>query len=105
MDNANLLNRELVLDTLETTPLHIDGIRIGKTIFSQYGEQCRVKLFEAVKQLPVSDAEYIRHGYWEVVGKTEAGSNIIRCSVCGKERKGAGKSNYCRDCGAKMDAR
>lgn len=100
----NVIDRERVIETLKTAPLHITGIRIGKTILSQYSERCRNTLISAVSELPtVPDVEKVRHGYWIDHGKTDKGSSIIQCSYCGKERKGAGKSKYCRDCGAKMD--
>lgn len=98
------IDREKVIETLKNAPLHITGIRIGKTILAQYAEGCRTTLINAVGAIPSEpDVERVRHGYWIDCGKTEKGSRIIQCSYCGKERAGAGKSDYCRDCGAKMD--
>ena len=99
----NLVNRETVIDTLKTTPVHVSGVRLGKLILPQYEDKCREAFIKAVKNMPHADAEYVRHGYWIELGKTEKGSPVIQCSVCGQTRKGAGKSKYCRDCGAKMD--
>ena len=47
----------------------------------------------------------VKHGHWIVVGKTEGGSNILKCSVCGKVRRGVAMTPYCKDCGAKNKRR
>lgn len=100
----NLVSRDTVIDTLRTTSVHISGVRLGKLILPQYEDKCREAFIKAVLDMPQADAEYVHHGYWIDMGKSEKGSSIIQCSVCGKTRKGTGKSKYCRDCGAKMDA-
>lgn len=41
-------------------------------------------------------------GQWIVVGKTWSGANTLKCSHCGKTRRGSMKSAFCRDCGADM---
>ena len=42
-------------------------------------------------------------GYWIKVGKTEGGANILKCSICEKVRRGVAYTNYCKDCGARME--
>ena len=65
-----------------------------------------VKYFNAVYNLilkqPTADVEEVKHGEWIVVGRTKGGSAILKCSHCGRVRKGHGKSAFCCDCGAKM---
>ena len=101
----NIINRDDVIETLRTTPIHVTGVRLGKLILPQYENKCREIFIEAVQHVsPLDDVEPVRHGYWVERGKTEKGSTIIQCSYCGKERAGIAKSKYCRDCGAKMDA-
>ena len=56
-----------------------------------------------VKIANAADAEEVRHGAWEIVGRTKSNSAILKCSCCQRVRKGHGKSSYCPDCGAKMD--
>lgn len=54
---------------------------------------------EAIENAPTIDAEPVRHGRWE--GKRWSYS----CSICGglSPEDGGVKTNYCPDCGAKMD--
>lgn len=100
----NIIDRNVVIEVLENTPVHVTGVRLGKLILPQYEEKCRATFIEAVRNMdPVKDVEYIRHACWVDCGKTEKGSAIIMCSRCGKKRAGVAKSLYCRDCGAKMD--
>lgn len=61
--------------------------------------------------MPVADATPVVHGRWEGIDSTfwrwtSAGAIpvvriVYRCSNCG--RKSAIKTNYCPNCGAKMD--
>lgn len=46
------------------------------------------------------DAEPVRHGKWEVC---ENDPTYVRCSECGELNCEAYPSNYCPECGAKMD--
>lgn len=99
----DLISRTEALKALEDAKVFVRGMSIGKTILTEYTNQCRESFMDAVRNVEATDADYIRHGCWIVIGKTEKGANILRCSVCGIERRGIGKSAYCRDCGGKMD--
>ena len=99
----DLISRSAALKALEDAKPRVSGMRLGKVILAEYAKQCREGFVDAVNNVAPADAEYVRHGRWIVVGKTEKGSTILRCSVCGIERKGVNKTTYCRDCGAKMD--
>lgn len=101
---SDLISREKALEALYDARVRVMGMRIGKTILSEYAKQCRDAMINAIKGVPGADAEYIRHGYWIEMGKTEKGSRILKCSCCKTERKGVSKSAYCKDCGCKMDA-
>ena len=50
-----------------------------------------------------TDVAEVVHGKWKVVGRTKSNSAILKCSCCERVRRAHGKSNYCPDCGAKMD--
>lgn len=61
-----------------------------------------------IKRLPVADVAEVRHGKWrgwhgdKMVGVDEYRHyHYNTCSECGKGN--AVKSNYCPNCGAKMD--
>ena len=100
---SDLIRREKALEALYGARVRVMGMRIGKIILSEYAKQCRDAMINAIKEVPGADAEYVRHGYWIDMGKTEKGSRILKCSCCETERKGISKSAYCKDCGARMD--
>lgn len=52
----------------------------------------------SIDEVPTVDAEPVRHGYWIDVNYD---GSLWRCSVCGETQ--CCKSNYCADCGAKME--
>lgn len=54
--------------------------------------------FVVINEQPTVEAEPIRHGHWEDI---DGDGSIWRCSVCGEVQ--CCNSNYCGDCGAKMD--
>ena len=64
------------------------------------------------KAIPAADVAPVRHGRWDdipnaymsVVSKTGAyHGNATTCSVCLDVNPNAFKTNYCPNCGAKMD--
>jgi hypothetical protein len=55
-----------------------------------------------VKNLPTIDAEPVRHGRW--IDGTSRGSYSIYCSYCGSHKETICPSEYCPNCGARMDA-
>lgn len=61
-------------------------------------------IYKAIGEVPVVDAEPVRHGRWIMEYETKEGRSM-RCSECrmvfwvGFGRDG----NYCPNCGAKMD--
>ena len=72
----------------------------------------RVCLFQrTINNAPTVDAVEVVHGYW--VSLTECANAGVYCSVCNKKvykedyawcnRKNKLRSNYCPNCGAKMD--
>ena len=70
-------------------------------------ELLSVDVRRIICESPIIDAEPVRHGHWETkVYTTESDGWITEyreevCSECGEEQIGI--SNYCPDCGAKMD--
>ena len=51
---------------------------------------------EDVDAIPAADVAPVRHGRWKRYGK-----NLCECSECGEIV--SVRSNYCPNCGAKMD--
>ena len=62
-------------------------------------EQGYLNAIECVEEQPTVEAEPVRHGKW-IEYPTADGMN--QCSECGVLR--FGESNYCPNCGARMDA-
>ena len=58
-----------------------------------------------IDMLPKADVVEVKHGEWfEVDDGIDIGSGKhLECSICGKWKKDRIKSNYCPNCGAKMD--
>ena len=70
---------------------------IDKDLFNTESRKCYEKM--RVRRQPAIDAELVRHGRWK--GKKW----FYSCSICGglSPEDGGVKTNYCPDCGAKMD--
>lgn len=68
------------------------------------GETCILIRKPHINELPTVDAEPVRHGEWlPIKMEMSFGTlNGVKCSLCGKEKVREG-SNYCPNCGAKMD--
>ena len=66
------------------------------------GDLLQRVVLDLLDNAPTAEVEEVKPGEWIKIGKTKGGSNILKCSVCSKVRKGVGKSAYCRDCGAEM---
>ena len=70
-------------------------------------ELLSVDVRRIICESPIIDAEPVRHGQWETKVYTIESDGWITeyreevCSECGEEQIGI--SNYCPDCGAKMD--
>ena len=70
-------------------------------------------LADAVEEMPTADVAPVRHGHW--ISLTECANEGVYCSICKKKvwksdyawcskRRGSKlQSNYCPNCGAKMD--
>lgn len=100
---TDLISRETALKVLEEAKVYVSGMRFGKIILKEYAGQVREGYIDILRNIPKEDAEFIHHGGWITIGKSEKGSIIRMCSHCGTERTGISKSKYCRDCGALMD--
>lgn len=67
--------------------------------------------YAMVVAMPTADVEVVKHGRW--VSLTECANEGVYCSVCYKKvykadyawcnKKNKVRSNYCPNCGAKMD--
>lgn len=69
---------------------------------------CKCVLVEDIEKQPTADVVEVRHGYWHLVNN--CANEGVYCSVCNKKVYKTNyanqkiKSNYCPNCGAKMDS-
>ena len=78
----------------------MSNVDVDGTVTVENAERYFLNLIE---KTTTADVVEVKHGEWIVVGRTKGMSAILKCSYCGRVRKGHGRSNYCPDCGAKMD--
>lgn len=72
-----------------------------------HGLEAKNRMVKLIEEQPTVDAELVRHGRWiertEPISWCEDDVDVFyECSLC--KCVEPGKSNYCPDCGAKMDA-
>ena len=61
-----------------------------------------IRYFEKkVKDIPAADVEVVRHREWIMHTNSDGNLNHYECSVCHIQQ--GYLSNYCEDCGTKMD--
>ena len=92
MIDANALRKKCVdlvrcIDAEAVKEDYYDGMEVGVE-----------NVLKFIDEQPTIDAEPIRHGKWI---EYPAADGMNQCSVCGVLR--FGDSNYCPNCGARMD--
>ena len=64
------------------------------------------KIIDRIKCAPAADVEPVRHGRW-IEYEDEYCGLFLKCSICGEEfvswEADCARTNYCPNCGAKMD--
>ena len=68
----------------------------GKPVDAWLVKNIMLRFEKALNAVPNADVAPVRHGRWERYGK-----NLGECSECGEIV--SVQSNYCPNCGAKMD--
>lgn len=104
---AECIEREALLHDIEQSVIYTARGKI--TSAEMRGAH---KIIERIKCAPAVDVAPVVHGQWDdipneymsVVSKTGAyHGNATTCSVCLEVNPNAFKTNYCPNCGAKMD--
>lgn len=97
------------IDALEVPVFYADG---NLEWFQDGFRDALKQIEEILEEQPTTDVQEVRHGEWiDNAEDVYFGSSFARkhCSECGDEpeyREGKNSyvlSNYCRNCGAKMD--
>ena len=80
---------------------------IAKEYFSPSSEISYDELIKLLNSQPIADVQEVKHAKWELID--ECANEGVYCSNCHKKVYRAKyanqkiKSNYCPNCGAKMD--
>lgn len=82
-------------ELLELYDIDLDGLETDK----QWTIPLEV-VKQNIKDMPTADVEPVRHGRWVADLTNPYGIRYV-CSVCGVVKQW--KSNYCPNCGTKMD--
>lgn len=65
---------------------------------------CLASSIESIKRVPIADVVPVVHGRWIHDGRrVKNGIDWCHCSECGKSDTLGARTNYCPNCGAKMD--
>ena len=100
---SDYICRDDALKAMQEARIMVMGMRAGKTILSEYAYQCKLQYLKTLIDVASADVEPVKHARRELVRTGKNGTRITRCSYCKTERRNAGKSAYCRDCGARFD--
>lgn len=78
----------------------------GRLLYMRYVDKIEeLGVFEALDNEPAADVEPVKHGKWALIN--DFTDILLRCSCCRMDfvdSEGAAESsNYCPNCGAKMD--
>lgn len=83
---------------------NLDSNKYGIELNQEEVQDRFEEVYSYLDNQPTADVVPVIHAHWIVIGKTRGYHNRWKCSYCGAEQSSK-KSNYCRDCGAKMDER
>ena len=104
----DLIDRQAFIDDIKTeiVNLRLDGLKGTPRFCDELSA-----LIDRIEEQPGVDAVEVVHGHW--ISLTECANAGVYCSVCNKKvykedyawcnRKNKLRSNYCPNCGAKMD--
>ena len=102
-DSYEFISREEAINALERANIQVKGMRLGKVIFVEYSKKLRDGYTDIIRNIPAAKVIPESYGEWIEIGKTSKGTPIRQCSNCGVEKAGRPKSNYCPDCGCRMN--
>lgn len=98
----DFISREKAVLALKNAKIHVTGMKLGKTILSEYSRQVRDGYVDILENVPSENVAMAHYATWIYLGKTSHGTPIRMCSNCQIAKAGKPKSNFCPDCGAAM---
>jgi NADH pyrophosphatase NudC (nudix superfamily) len=94
------IEREALISRLNKVCVTDDVFGMGMQTGIEHTINC-------TKEAPTADVVEVRHAKWverkEIFSDYEGEVEAIGCSECGKSQRHYQKTNYCPNCGAKMD--
>lgn len=87
--------------TLNERPEGRNPGQVGKEEYNKGWNDCRSAFYKCITSMPAADVAPVRHGRWIMFDPKNAESK--ECSVCGYLFSRLHPSNYCPNCGARMD--
>ena len=102
-DATEFISREEALKALKNSSVQVKGMRLGKIIFVEYSKKLKEGYYDVIRNVPAAKVVPAGDAEWIEVGKTNKGTPIRKCSHCCTEKAGRPKSNYCPDCGCRMN--
>ena len=97
---TNYINKELLIYRI-----YRQSCRACKTPAPTKCRECPlVNIIRLIEQYDTADVAPVVHGYWEYIGTdTDKMENVFRCSSCANRIGLEQETDYCPNCGAKMD--
>lgn len=95
--------RNLVYMSQVTRVIENAYLPFGWFISEGRQQMIREALINAIIELEWTNYNDLVPRARQIVVDIKPGTRITKCSRCGVERRNDGKSNFCRDCGAKFD--
>lgn len=104
--DANALKNDI---NAQVEILNILSVSTGIDELRQIGEELQRGMVAEIDKQPTVDAVPVVHGYW-TTKRTWQHDGEIYCSACDHDAPTEGdyrqvKTNYCPNCGAKMDGK
>ena len=108
---AEYVERQKAIDLFYPVDPENDGSD-GATLVCQSLNYSSADVESILSDMPAEDVAPVRHGRWDNIPNTymcvagKDGSyhgNATSCSACNEINPNAYKTNYCPNCGAKMD--
>ncbi len=62
-----------------------------------------VSILHDLNALPKADVQPVKHGRWVRTDKSMGVETVYACSECGYQVRESDRTNYCGDCGSKLD--
>lgn len=94
---TDYISREDALNFMTSVtiaPDRLNAVMEGMTLYAEH-----------IKAIPAADVVPVVHAWWEMIAKGETGYSAgdFRCSECRRPCKCWTLTDYCPNCGAKMD--